>query len=266
MIRWPAFLFAVVASADLTAAMAEQVFLVVAASSDSPATIAQKARRLSADAAGLLVVDIRDCGSLKPMFAVVTNVAGSRDEANGALARIKASIADAYVKPCNVKPGSLLSFRISAVDPSIASVPSDVVNWEDADRVSTAMAIDATNSIAIIRTYAPSKDDPLEGRTERILLANTSGKRVTLSNDCTDFARPTMTHSIVVFECAREEAGEQLLHSVVVVTSNGRKITEIPHCRDPSWSKSGEIRCASESVTADGKLVLQEKLSKVEPN
>jgi hypothetical protein len=255
-----AMAFAMSAAIASSTACAKTAYLVVAASSDKPAAIAEKARGLTLLAPKLIVVDTRDCGAPRSVFAVVTDIVDSRQEADGALARVKPTVADAYIKACDIKPGSLLSFRISAVDPSISQVPSDAVNWDDGDRVSSALPLDPASSIVVVRSFDPADDSPLEGRSERILLAKTSGERVPLTDQCTNMARPSIAHGVVTFECARESAGDQLLHSVLVVDESGRLVTEVHHCREPSWSTGGNLQCMAESVAADGKLTLKGKL------
>jgi hypothetical protein len=243
---------------------AEEVFLVVLASNERPSGIAHEAHKL-ATAAGPLIVDVRDCGAELPMYTVTAAVSTSREEASATLSRVKSAVPDAYVKPCRVRPRSLLAYRISAVDPSMSAVPRDAVNWEEDDRLSEVTALDATHSIVAVRHYVVAKDDPLEGRRERVVLIGPAGARTTLSEQCTDMRHSSLNQRLVAFECATEEAGDTLLHSVFVVTEDGRQVKAIDHCRKPEWKGSGQLHCSVESVKADGGLVLEPRDIIIEP-
>ena len=58
----------------------------------------------------------------------------------------------------------------------------------------------------------------------------------------------------VVFECAREQAANHLLHSVHAFDSSGQKLIDIEHCRKPRWAAQRTIVCDAESVDAAGRL------------
>ncbi|HKO06682.1 MAG TPA: hypothetical protein VJ487_03130 [Alphaproteobacteria bacterium] len=237
-------------------ALAEQVFLVVAASNKDPALIADIGRKLAPVAPHGLAIETGDCGEQRHLLAFAAEISSSSQDARAALDRIKATIKDAYIKKCDVKPGSLLSLRISAVDPSIAAVPRNAVNWSDSDRISAVLPLSQDASLVIVRHFVEAPDDPLEGRRERILLARSSGERVVLSDNCYNLGDPSTADGLIAFDCAREEAGDQLLHSVEVVTEGGQHLKEIEHCRKPKWIDKMELACQMEAVRSDGTLVL----------
>jgi hypothetical protein len=247
---------AILLLAAATRARAEPVFLVVGASANDPSVIAAKVRELRRAASEGLVVNTMDCGEANHIFAFAVVVTASMDEAQGALHRVRSGVKDAYIKRCEARPGSLLSLRIDAVDPSIAQVPKDAVNWTVAARVSSALPLSVQASFVIIRYFVELPDDPLEGQRERVVFAKTNGQRVTLADNCFDPGRPAISDGLIAFDCAREEAGDQLLHSTIVVTEGGRHLRDIEHCRVPKWIAARRLECNAEAVTAGGKLTL----------
>lgn len=99
----------------------------------------------------------------------VAEIATSDKAGQDALARVRTTVKDAYVKRCDVKPGSLLALRITAIDRSIADVPEDAVNWQDEDRISSTQPLPDGRVLVIARYYVNVSDDPLEGRRERVI-------------------------------------------------------------------------------------------------
>jgi uncharacterized C2H2 Zn-finger protein len=240
-------------------AAAERVFLVVAASSQQPAGIAAAAARLAPAIPQGLTVSSRDCGDPRPVFAFATAIVLSRASAERVLETVKRKIADAFIKPCDVKPVSLLALRMNAVDPSIAGVPKDAVNWTKADGVSTVWRVDPETSLVIVRRFVGEPNDPLEGRRSRVLLVGAGRKFVTISDTCYDPAHPAITPDRIALDCVREEAGNNLLHAVEVTARSGQRLLEIPRCRTPIWADRRSLTCEEEAVRADGKLVLRPK-------
>lgn len=237
-------------------AKAERVWLVVGASDASAAQIAEKSKTLFQRYPNGLIVQTHDCGDKKNVFAWVAEVATSAINAQDTLAQIRPSLKDAYLKRCDVKPNSLVTFRMPAIDKSIADVPSDTVNWDDADRVSSVQPFADGRALAIVRYYTNVPDDPLEGRRERVVLIDPPTKRITLEDNCPSPGRAVTTNGRIAFECAREQAGDHLLHSVLAFNANGEKLAEIPHCRNPKWSNERVVTCDAETVGADGQLKL----------
>ncbi len=253
-------------------AAAERVFLVVAASSQQPAGIAAAAAQLAPAAPQGLIVSSRDCRDPRPVFAFAAApvfafaaaIVPSRAAAERALEPVKRRVANAFIKPCDVKPGSLLALRMNAVDPSIARVPKDAVNWTEADRVSTVRRVDAETSLVIVRRFVDEPNDPLEGRRSAVLLVSAGGKIVTISDTCYDPAHPAITPDRIAMDCVREEAGNHLLHAVEVTARSGQRLLEIPRCRMPIWADRRSLTCEEETVGADGKLVLRQKRVRID--
>lgn len=242
-----------------TPAGAERAWLLIGASDASAAAMARKARLLAAIAPAGLVVQTRDCGDAKNVFAWVGEVAASSQAAHAALPRMRQSVPDAYVKRCDVKPGSLLALRIDVIDTSIAGVPPDAVNWSETDRVSTVQALADGRSLLVTRYFADTPNDELEGRRERVSLIDAASQRSVLQEHCLDASRVSERQGGIAFQCAREQAADELLHSVLVFDTAGRRVAEIEHCRNPQWSGDSSIACDAESVGADGRLKLQRK-------
>lgn len=244
-------------------ARGERLWLVVGASSRSAAEIAQKSRLLAIHAPDSLVVQTGDCGEKKNIYAWVAEAAASPEAAQTALARVRTIVKGAYVKRCDVKPGTLLGLRITAVDPSVANVPETAVNWAEKDRVSSVHPLPDGRSIIIARYFTPLMDDPLEGRRERVILAESRGKRMVLEENCPDPGRMATLHGRIAFHCVREEAASHLIHNVTVFGKAGEKLAEIERCRNPEWSGEFVIKCEEESVGPDGQLRLKSKRTEV---
>jgi hypothetical protein len=243
---------------------AEQVWLVVGASDDSPAGIAEKAKALAPLSDKGLVVQMSDCGQKKNIFAWTAIVSTSSSEAKVALANLHKSVKDAYLKRCVVVPHSLLDFRFTAVDPSIADVPHDAVNWEDEHRISTIKPLPEGGAIVIVRNYVDEKEDPLEGRREQVVLISKSVKKQVLEANCFNPSGIVEKDGKVAFSCEREQAGEHILHSVVSYNIDGEKLADIEYCRAPRWVDAQTLECDNEVVGPDGALKLQPR--KVEVN
>ena len=245
-------------------ATAERLWLVIGASDDSAARIAQKTKLFAQSALKSLIVQTADCGDKKNIFAWVPQIAASADSAQIELRRIRESVKDAYVKRCDVKQGTLLALRITAVDASIADVPGDVVNWEEEDRVSSAHPLPDGRVLVTVRYFTGITDDPLEGRRERVIIAESSGIHLILEDNCPSPGSTIVQHGCIAFSCAREQAGDHLLHNVLVFDTAGRKLAEIQHCRNPRWSGAHSIICDAESMGPDGRLKLTSKRTDVD--
>lgn len=236
---------------------AEHLFLVVAASANTPGAIAERAKVLTPESKTGLVIQTGDCGEKRNVFAFVTEVAASRTAAQRALEATKAVIPDSYIKSCDARPGSLLMLRVPAVDLSIADVPKDAVNWSDQDRVSVAEPLPDGRTRIIVRYYEKLADDPLEGRRERVLVAQSAERKIVLEQECANPGKTVMANGRIAFDCVKEQAGDHLLHSVVVFDSVGKKLKEVSRCRGPKWVTSDSLACEAESVDASGELALE---------
>ena len=263
------FLIAICVALGLAAALpahAQRLWLLVGASDGSAAELMKKARPLAAKLPSGLVVQTRDCGEPNNVFAWVAELAGSAEAAQLALPRIREVMPDAYVKRCDAKPGSLLALRIAAIDPSIAAVPADAVNWREQDRVSALQALPALGegrSLLITRYFNDEPNDPLEGRRERVSVVEASGQRQVLQAHCLGAGRVSALQGRVAFQCVRESAANALLHSVLAFDAAGRMLVEIARCRNPRWSGARTLVCDAESVDASGRLSLRRKQTSV---
>jgi hypothetical protein len=233
------------------------VWLVVGASDSSPAKIARAAKTLVASGFRALVFETKDCGEKRNVFGVALDVSESADAARASLQRVRPTTNGAYIKRCEVVSRSLLDYRFSAVDSSIADVPHDVVNWEDSDRVSTAINLADGRDLIAQRVYIKDPDDPMEGRTVHMIVANGSGKGRVLSEDCFWPERFKEHDGQLAFQCAGEEAGDQLLHTVLVFDANGSPLAKVEHCRNPSLPDGAAVICSKESVNVNGQLKLR---------
>lgn len=248
--------FALALLVATASAQADQWYLTVGATDASPAGIAKKAKRIAADG---LIFQTGDCGDKKNIFGWAAKVDKDRKSAEATRRALRERVPDANVRLCEVKQGSLLAHRISAVDISIADVPETAVNWDDRDMVSEIESLPDNRSLLISRYYERGADDPLEGRRERVILLSPQDERKELEKNCINAGNVRSSRDLLAFQCAREQAGDHLLHIVVVFDWNGAKIKEIRHCRDPLLIQNSYLQCQRESVGADGKLKLSTK-------
>lgn len=235
----------------------ERVWLVIMASNPSAQGIGQSAKAVSRTLPPHLVIQTRDCGAHDNVFALAA-LAGSADAASALLSRVKPSVADAYVKRCDVVPRSLLALRTSVIDASIYDVPEAAVNWDEAARISASIPLSDGRTLIVQRYFVNDPEDPLEGRRERVLLPQGSTWQP-LQDDCPSAGSFSARAGRIAFQCAREQAGDALLHDVVVVAPDGRALATVPHCRAPRWLSADRIACDAETVGADGQLVLRAK-------
>ena len=235
------------------------VWLVVGASNPSPAAIAVRSAALRTLADSPIIVRTDDCGDARRVFAWVATVDANAASAQLSLAELRPHVRDAYLRRCTVKAGSLLALGISAIDSSIASVPSTAVNWRDEDRVSRAVRLADGRSFLVIRYYHPDGEYPLEGRRERVINASEGGVWQELRDGCTRTGRPVLLRGSIAFDCVRGQAGDNLLHTVVVFDRLGHALGEVLECRRPRWRSTESIACQAESVDQTGRLRLSEK-------
>ena len=237
-------------------ASAERLWLVVGASATSAEEIIQKTKLHNPRTPDSFIIQTHDCGDKKNLFAWVAKIAPSADAARAALAQLRTTVKDAYVKSCKVKANSLLALRITVIDNSIADLPSDAVNWEDEDRVSSAHLLPDGSVLVIIRHYQEAQDNPLNGRSERPVWVRSPNTRVTLEENCIGPDRAVIAHERIAFQCVTEQTPNALLRSVFVFNANGEKIMEIERCQNPKWVNETTVACYEESVGSDAELKL----------
>ena len=235
------------------------LWLVVGASDPSPAGIAHAAKRLAPKSSGALTFQTADCGEKRNVFGVALETVESQDLAKAAVERWRGVVKDVYIKRCAVVPGSLLALRFPVVAPSIADVPDDAVNWDDSDRVSTAVRLSDDRELVAERFFVSDPEDSLEGRRVRLRFAGGTAKGKVLSDDCASPEQFAVRDGLLAFQCAGAEAGDQLLHTVLVYDSSGNQLAKIESCRKPSFPDASTAACSEESVDAKGRLKLRPK-------
>jgi hypothetical protein len=242
------------------AAHAEKVWLVVGTSSSSADGIARAAKPLATKWPSGLVFRTADCGDKRGMFGWAYRVAGSSDDAKAALAAAREIAKDAYVKACEVAPRSLLALRVPAVDASIANVPTSVAeDWEDANRVSSAVPLADGRNLVIKRVYnAAYLDDPDQGKDEGVWLAEGGGKLKPLAQSCSPAEAFAARDGKLAFQCGESVAADQLLHKVLVFDGD-KQVTSVSSCQKPRWTGPTALVCSAESVDRDGNIKLKTK-------
>jgi len=232
------------------------VWLVVAASSSSPAAISRKAKDLAAKGLHVFVFQSNDCGKEQNLFGAAVDVSESIGTAKVALDRVASTAKGAYIRRCDVMPRSLLAHGFPAVDVSIADVPSDALNWEDSDRISTVARLPDGRDIIESRVYVADPEDVLEGKRVHVILPSAFGKGRLLSDDCI-WPEHFRSHAgMIAFQCAGEEAGDQLLHTVLAFDANGAPLAKVQNCRAPIQLEDAALTCKKESVSVEGRLKL----------
>jgi hypothetical protein len=249
--------------AGMQTSWADPVWLVVAASDNSPMAIARKGKSLSRLFSQGLIVRAADCGEKRDVLAYVVERPRSIETATAALARAREIVKDAYLKRCEVKPHSLLAFGISAVDPSIAELPDKTSNWEFQDALSALEPLPDGRAILILRHFVNEPDDPLQGRRERVLIADSEGRLSGLEDNCIRPGAVVVDGDRIAFDCVREQAADHFFHDSVVFDGAGKKILQVEHCRKPRWLGRDQIACDAESVGNEGRLTLQKKTTMI---
>lgn len=241
-------------------ARAEKVWIIVGASSPSSDGIARAAKPLAARWPGGLIFRTADCGEKRDVFGWAYRVAESADDAKAALAAARQVAKGAYVKACDVVPRSLLALRVSAVDASIADVPTSVAeDWEDEDRVSSAVPIADGPTLVIRRVYkAALLEDPDQGKDQGVWLAEGGGRLKALAESCSPAEAFTARDGKLAFQCGDSIAADELLHKVLVFDGD-KQVAAVSSCRKPRWTGPAALVCSSESVGLDGKIKLKAK-------
>jgi hypothetical protein len=239
----------------------ETKWLVIASSQREVVPALEATRKLQTSWPNATVFASGDCDALRPgLYLAVAEIAPNRVAADAALQKLKSDVPDAYVRECRPKLNSTLAAGVPLVDPSIAKVPADSVNWSDSDRVSSVQKLTGKGYLWIRRWYSPAAEDPLEGRRESVLYFDERPENAKeLQAGCTN-AQAVQRGELLALICARETAGDNLLHETILFdTTSGKPMKSIPHCREPEFASPVELTCKAESVNAQGELKLQAK-------
>jgi len=242
------------------AARAEKAWIVVGVSSASADGIARAAKPLAAKWPGGLIFRTADCGDKRDVFGWAYRVADSADDAKAALPAAREVAKGAYVKACDVAPRSLLALRVPAVDASIADVPPSVAeDWEDEDRVSSAVPLADGRTLVVKRVFKASLlEDPDQGKDQGVWLAESGGKLKVLSESCSPAESFAARDGKVAFQCGDTIAADELLHKVLVFDGD-KQVAAVSSCRKPKWTGPAALICSAESVNRDGKIKLTTK-------
>jgi len=236
-------------------------WLVIAASEREVVPALEATRKLQARWPHVTVIASTDCEGLRPgLHLAVAEIATDRAIADVVLQKLKSEVPDAYVKECRPKADSTLGAGVPLLDPSIAEVPSDSVNWSDRDGISSVIKLHESGYVWIRRWYSPAANDPLEGRRESVLYFEASPNTAReLQASCID-AQAVQHGHLLALSCVRENAGDNLLHEVTVFdTTSGKAVKSIARCREPAFVSSTDVTCKAESVNPQGRLRLETK-------
>lgn len=124
-------------------------------------------------------------------------------------------------------------------------------------------ALPGGQGLVTVRHYASDPQDPLQGRRERVIVVAPGGERRTLEDACIGPSAAVVQQKRIAFHCVREQAGNYLLHEVLVFSASGEKLAQTHNCRKPRWSAPSELACDAEEVGPDGRLTLRTQKVKV---
>ncbi|HXV23784.1 MAG TPA: hypothetical protein VED46_05950 [Alphaproteobacteria bacterium] len=220
----------------------ERLWLVIGASDEMPGVIARQARSLSGRFPQGLVVQTKDCGEETNSFAWVAEASLSPETAEAALSRLRASMTDAFVRPCDARPGTLLALRMTAVDPSVA----DMSDWGyvTSDGVSSAHPLPDGRLILIPRSFEIATNGDYADLREPVFIAEPSGGAPRLLvEDCAYPGHFITQGDLLAFDCAQEVFADFLVYGVLVFDRAGRQLAKVERCRYPIWSGDHVIAC-----------------------
>lgn len=236
-------------------------WLVIGATGKTLAPIMARQTALGKHWPGTNVVRSTDCTNFRPgLYLLVVGSFEQRAEAEQPLARIRKTVADAYVRSCKIARNSLLFLGIPLLDPSIQAVPTTAVNWSDADRITEVRPVKA-GVVLIKRVYDASDQGWREGRKQDLYFFRQKGEQpVLLRRDCWDTGEIVSFDNLLAFQCAAELAAETYLHKTIAIDLlSMHLIVEEPSCRDPQFTADG-LSCEKEAVDANGRLHLTRKM------
>ena len=234
---------------------AETLWLVIGVADTSPTQIAGAGRPFYELFPRGFVARTSDCGDSSDFFIWVATASRSLHVAEEALSRLRDVADSAYLRRCDVKPGSLLAAQVSAVEDSLANVPTAAQGWRDQSFVSSAHRLPDGDLVFVQPYFVDDEYSELYGWRERV------GPDLTypLEVDCKDAGGFAARDTRLALHCGQEWVAEQLLHAVIVYDEHGRQLDYVEHCRDPVWTGDQTIACNAERVTFEGAIALEEK-------
>lgn len=203
------------------------------------------------------VVNLAECGSGRVGLAWAARSFDREKEAQKELEDSKRRNPGMRIVECEQWENTLLAHGISAVDASIAEVPSDAVNWSEEDRISELKTSLKGGRVAVIRYFNGANSDPLEGRREKVMFLAPKRAPIVVRDSCVSPDSFFPGEGYWGFSCAREPAGNTLLHDTIVVDDLGKILTVSRNCRTPSAGAAGWFKCQREEVDSSGQLLLQ---------
>ena len=243
----------------LNKAVADTVWLVIAASGKSIIPLLETKKRLIHAWPAITIITTDDCKNVQPgFFVLAAEIATDRSRAQKAVANLKRVVPDAYLKKCVIREQTRLSLGIPLVHHSIENVLGNMVNWSDADRITELKHLHGDKFIMVKRVFDPDDESFREGRQEQIYFFKGNPIQAVLLNDnCWDFGGVNSYGKLLAFHCASMVAGDHLIHTSIVYRLEPlKKIFERSYCRNPILVSDKQIMCEDESVDANGQLSL----------
>jgi hypothetical protein len=219
----------------------ERLWLVVGASDRSPVGSARHSKALLKHFPDGFVVQTSDCGEPRSRYAWIAEATTSPEAAQTALLQLRAVVKDAYIKPCDARPGTLLALRINAVDASVA----EMSNWgyHEEDGVSSVHPLPDGRLIVIPRSFEVPETDPSNIEEPVFIMRPPSKDMELLLQNCSYPGHFIAQRDLLAFDCAPEVFADFLVYAVFVFDKAGRRLAHIRRCRYPIWSGDRVIAC-----------------------
>lgn len=250
---------AIAAAAEAEAAKRTADQWIVLATESSPLAAARRksdvARQPTIQSAGatLQVMASSDCANLRPGLMLVV----ARAEALS-LAQARSVVLDAYARPCLSQGPSLSHWGIDAVDPSLAQMRAEPINWSPNDALTRIVGtLDGGPTVLLRPYYADERDDPREGlRTAVDLLAANQSTAQRLLADCS-FPTLSIDGRLLAVACATEQVADQLVYEtqVLELAAKPLTLTVVPRCATPKLTASTRsLSCLKQSIGPTGQI------------
>lgn len=227
-------------------------------------TAVAKLKALSIKDERLELVSCDDCSNLRSgLILVTTGIRKNENEAEKDIIKWrKRGIKDAYLKSCNILPGSRLALGVPLLDQSIYKRPVNIVNWGYEDAMSNVQPIDNGYVAIVWPQYEEAPEDVMEGLKIKIgiIRPNRDAKIDFLAENCIDPEFSVNSHlNLVAVSCVNETAADNLLHKTIVYQMpSKKKIFEQSRCKNPKISDK-TIVCEKESLDKNGEMHIESK-------
>jgi hypothetical protein len=239
------------------------IWLVVAGTSKTIAPVVKAKKTLGSLKNDSSIITTSDCVNAKEnLFLLTISMNKSKILAQAVLLNLRKYIKDAYLFECLVKPDSRLALGVPFIDPTIETMPDNIVNWSDDDKVAELKKIRNNEYLILKKIYNKNDQSVYEGRTVQLYVFNRIAKTYRLlTENCLDFGGFDVKNNLLAFHCAYMQSDIHIIHEVQAYQLNSfKKIGAKTYCRNPIILKNYQLSCQQESVNPQGELTLKKSL------